>query len=347
MTPWPRSAVLSRSRDSHRRRRAVHRLRTAGGTPTILDPHAHGPASRQRRADAGTWGGNIELALPGEGPFKPPTRIFSRCTIWGCTGRDPPLNVAGGGVGLTYPWPGAGCPQDGRRDGCSACAITRFRKQDPRGNAGGCFSWFSRCRSRPGQVPGPHLLLSAVVFNLVVLAGRIFLFTCRFWRCMWPSDSTRRAGSTSPPVLVHGALFLSVFAGVLPAPLRNYYVGGDLDPGRQFGRATLTWGPIPGAGGLASVEGLSNNIEEQKEGSTPWLRGWRASTEAFGSIQLIDHRRCHPARFWLEAKNCSGRFIILPGGERLGCSRGQWLPLASCPGHVAHFSPGSRDCPSG
>ncbi|MEW6236906.1 MAG: glycosyltransferase family 39 protein [Candidatus Omnitrophota bacterium] len=62
-----------------------------------------------------------------------------------------------------------------------------------------------------------------------------------------------------------GILFSSVFLlGILPAPLRNGIVGGDWVPICANSGVTLYMGTNEQAeGGLASVEGLSNDIEKQ------------------------------------------------------------------------------------
>ncbi|NPU96873.1 MAG: hypothetical protein HPY51_06620 [Candidatus Omnitrophica bacterium] len=115
-----------------------------------------------------------------------------------------------------------------------------------------------------------YLLAAAWVFSLVILCRPNMVFTLPFlvlyglggFKQDFQMNISRRS-------LAHGGLFLAVFiAGVLPAPVRNYFVGGDLVPLAANSGVTLYMGTNPQAqGGLAAVEGLSNNIEEQKEGS--------------------------------------------------------------------------------
>ncbi|MFB3789302.1 MAG: glycosyltransferase family 39 protein [bacterium] len=183
-----------------------------------------------------------------------------------------------------------------------------------------------------------YLPSAAFVFSLVILCRPNMLFTLPFllffvlcgFNHEFQMNITRRS-------LVHGGLFLAVFiAGVLPAPLRNYFVGGDLVPLAANSGVTLYMGTNPQAqGGLASVEGLSNNIEEQKEGGVALasrlagrpLKPSEASN--FWIKKTIAWAVTHPGAFLaLQAKKLLWAFYYSPPAVNDSAQfENQWLPL--------------------
>ncbi len=358
MTPWPRSGK-SRSYPVHEILTVAGVLFIAFGLRAwylqqylILMPTALHPGN-----DAGMYwnlGRKIYLdgwLLPGEGPFyQAPLYAYFlagmhhlgmhrideilRAQTW--------LGVAC--VGLTYLLARSRLPA-GWAAGAALlfglCHYPVFFESKILAETLGLFLFLVFALSFTAWIRSPrtlYLLLSAVVFSLVVLCRPNMVFTLPFL-ALYVAVGFNQEGRfhITRRSLVHGALFLSVFlAGVLPAPLRNYYVGGDLVPLAANSGVTLYMGTNPLAqGGLASVEGLSNNIEEQKEGSVALasrlagrpLKPSEASN--FWIKKTIAWAVSHPGAFLvLEAKKLLWAFYYSPPAVNdSALFEGQWLPL--------------------
>ncbi|MBN2326040.1 MAG: glycosyltransferase family 39 protein [Candidatus Omnitrophica bacterium] len=115
------------------------------------------------------------------------------------------------------------------------------------------------------------LIAGAFIYSLAVLCRANLIFALPFlilhvsgpWRpfLLWRKNLSKR--------LALAFIFTSVFLiGASPAALRNYFIGGSFVPISANSGVTLYMGTNSRAqGGLGPVEGLSNDIEQQKFGS--------------------------------------------------------------------------------
>jgi hypothetical protein len=111
------------------------------------------------------------------------------------------------------------------------------------------------------------LAVSALCISLAVLCRPNFIFTIPFIGLFifWRTVKSENYGWACYQSILWIVIFL---IGIAPVPIRNYVIGGDLVPISANAGVTLYMGTNPDAqGGLAVVEGLPNDIVNQKHGS--------------------------------------------------------------------------------
>lgn len=182
-------------------------------------------------------------------------------------------------------------------------------------------------RQRVGWLIGAALLLSLSTLcsaNLIFVLPFVLLHAAGPWRMAVSSKRALRRA------VARALIFLGAFAaGVLPATLRNIVIGGDFVPISANSGVTLYMGTNSRAqGGLTPVEGLSNDIAQQKQGSialASQLAGRELSPSQASSFWV------HKMLDWI-AKN-PGRFLLLEGKKLIWSL--YWAPPAV--NYSAHF----------
>ncbi len=199
---------------------------------------------------------------------------------------------------------------------------------------------------------GWYLAASSLLYGLAVLCRPNLLFTLPplvfvfFVYLASQSDCQIYELFKNPGVLFkkllsirlrkEGVLFLAVFtAMILPVTIRNIVIGGDFIPICANSGVTLYMGTNPLAqGGLAPVEGLSNDIAQQCTGSVELAsqlagRPMKPSeASAYWIGKTIKWVIAHPLQFIiLECKKILWAFYYCPPAVNYSSHfEGQWIP---------------------
>lgn len=173
-----------------------------------------------------------------------------------------------------------------------------------------CFAWmyvFWLQRQRIGW-----LIVSALLYSLSAICTANLLFIAPFvaLHAAGPWKQSLSSKLEIKRAIIHATIFLGAFIlGVLPVTLRNYFIGGSLVPISANSGVTLYMGTNNQAqGGLAPVEGLSNDIAQQKQGSIA-LASQQAGREL--SPSEASSFWVHKTMEWIVRH--PGQFLLLEG----------------------------------